>query len=66
MKYYKLHNKHTSKDLVYPSIGLWNTPDLDDAERMQEAVRVHLRLNGLDYMCEKIVIRDMRTDKEIS
>jgi hypothetical protein len=65
MKVFKLHNKLTERDLIYPSIGRWVTPDIEEAREMQDALRVHLKNKGMDFMCEEIVIIDVAEGTEV-
>ena len=62
---FKLHNKSTGKDLIYPSVGRWVTPDIEEAREMQDALRTHLMHKGMDFMCNEIVIIDVSNNTEV-
>lgn len=62
---YTLFNKELKRKLIHPSIGLWFTNDLKEAQDMLIACKEHLRLMGLDTLVNNFVIIDADTGEEI-
>lgn len=65
MAFYKIHNKSNGRDLTYPSIGMWNSSDLQETREIRDALKGYLAAGGMDFINEDIVIVDIDTDEEI-
>lgn len=65
MRYYTLYNKRLDRLLHHPKIGLWYTPDINEACSMLEACRSYVQTLGVDSYDEDFVIVDAKTGEEI-
>jgi len=64
---YSLYNEEIDKCLTHPKIGIWNTPDLKEAQNMKEACLEYMTsLNLPQSAKDKIHICDTETHEKIS
>lgn len=66
MTFYKIHNKSNGKDLIYPSVGLWTSPDINEAVEQRDNLRGYLNATGFDFLASDVVIINIDTGEEIS
>lgn len=64
MAYYTLFNKQSQKQLTHPAIGLWFTPNLEEAQEMLVSCHEYLTIMGIPIH-EDVVIVDAETGVEI-
>jgi hypothetical protein len=62
---YKIHNKSNGHDLTYPSVGLWNSPDITEARNHIDALKGYLEAIGMGFISKDVVIINMETGEEI-
>tara|TARA_Y100000034_G_scaffold40932_1_gene50382 strand:- start:2461 stop:2664 length:204 start_codon:yes stop_codon:yes gene_type:complete len=65
MRNYSLFNKRLKRKLEHPVIGLWNTPDLDEANEMLAACHEYLNAVGANHLRDDFVVIDVETQEEI-
>jgi len=62
---YTLLNKKTGKTLTHPRVGLWFTPDIEEAKDMLVACKEYLVAERLDGLLPDFVIVDAESGKEV-
>ena len=65
MKSYTLHNKDLGINLEHPSVGLWFTNDINEANEMLEACHEYLVSINASEMTENFIIVEVETEKEV-
>lgn len=63
---YTLLNKADNRRLIHPTVGLWFTNDLKEAEEMLDACKEYLHADGLDDLQSDFVIIDVESGEEIT
>ena len=66
MTNYALYNNSRKVFLKHPTVGIWFSPDLQEAKDMKEAACLYLNQIGLTELVPHIVIVDYATKKEIA
>lgn len=62
--FYTLRNLRDNKNLVHPAVGVWNTPDIQEAHEMLMACREYLESLGLSSITRDFVVWDLTTNQE--
>ena len=63
MKSYTLYNKDLGINLEHPSVGLWFTNDIDEANEMLEACHEYLVYINASEMIDNFVIVEVEAEK---
>ncbi len=64
---YTLYNEEIDKCLTHPKIGIWNTPDLKEAQEMKKAcLECMTSMNLPQSAKDKIHILNTETHKKVS
>ena len=62
---YTLYNKSNCRPLKHPDIGVWNTPDLYEAEELLRACYEYLDSLNLAHMKADIFIKEINDVSEV-
>lgn len=62
---YTLFNKQIKRRLIHPTVGLWFTNDLEEAEEMLAACHEYLDASGMSNLKADIVLYDVDQGEEI-
>ncbi len=63
MNAYTLLNKSTGKKLKHPVVGLWFTPDLQEAIDALKDCHQYLDAVGLGHMKDEFIVADAETEE---
>lgn len=62
---YTLYNKLLNRKLIHPRVGLWYTPDLEEAKSVLAACHEYLDAIGAEDQHDNFVIMDAETNEII-
>jgi len=62
---YTLFNKKTNKQLIHPQVGLWFTPNLEEAVDLLYACHEYVESVGMQDEKGNFVVIDVETNKEM-
>ena len=62
---YTLYNKDNNRTLLHPTIGLWNTSNIEEARSMLDDCKIYLKSIGLEHIQDNFVVIEVETGKEV-